>query len=91
LPDNLNAGSDHLAVRLPKSIFLRKIIKALGSPLVSTSANLSGQRILEAEEAALVFADRKELDVIVTGGLNHATASRLLLLDKNGRFKILRK
>jgi len=91
LPKNLTAGSPYLAVRLPKSVFLRKIVRASASPLVSTSANLSGQKILAPEEAAKIFSGRKDLDLIVTGGSNKRAVSRLLLLEKNGNLKILRK
>lgn len=91
LPKNLTADSKYLAVRLPKSIFLRKIVRALACPLVSTSANISGQDILDAEQASAVFAERKELGLIVTGGTNKRAVSRLLLLEQDGSFKILRK
>lgn len=43
LPRELTGNSDGLAVRLPKSKFLIKILKKVGKPLVSTSLNLSGQ------------------------------------------------
>lgn len=91
LPKSLTAESPYLAVRLPKSIFLRKIVRALACPLVSSSANLSGEEILAPEEAAKIFSGRKDLALIVAGGSNKRAASRLLLLEKNGSFKILRR
>lgn len=44
LPQELARGSDGLALRLPKSKFLIKIIGKVNCPLVSTSVNLSGQK-----------------------------------------------
>jgi L-threonylcarbamoyladenylate synthase len=44
LPVELTRGSDGLALRLPKSKFLIKIIEKVNCPLVSTSVNLSGQK-----------------------------------------------
>ena len=91
LPANLTAGSPYLAVRLPKSIFLRKIVRALGSPLVSSSANLSGREVLDARRASEVFAGKKELALIISGGTDKKAASRLLLMEADGSYKILRR
>jgi L-threonylcarbamoyladenylate synthase len=56
LPKELTGWADSLAVRLPrpfifgrglpKNEFLIKIIKAVGAPIVSTSANISGKKSL---------------------------------------------
>lgn len=46
LPRELTRGSDGLALRLPKSNFLIKIIEKIGKPLVSTSLNFSGQKTI---------------------------------------------
>ena len=91
LPQSLTAGSSELAVRLPKSIFLRKMIRALGVPLVSTSANLSGFDVLDAAAARLVFKREPRPDLLLSGGKNSARASRLLRLRADGGVEILRK
>ena len=41
--DNLAAADGTLGVRIPQHVFCQKVIHQLGAPLVSTSANLSGQ------------------------------------------------
>lgn len=46
LPAELTGGQNSLAVRLPKSEFLIKIIKSAGFPIVSTSLNKKGERPL---------------------------------------------
>ncbi|RYZ23312.1 MAG: threonylcarbamoyl-AMP synthase [Chitinophagaceae bacterium] len=43
LPDNLIAQDGSIAIRLVKDDFCRHIIKRLRKPIVSTSANISGQ------------------------------------------------
>jgi L-threonylcarbamoyladenylate synthase len=43
LPGNLVSADGSIAIRLVKERFCRTLIKRLGAPLVSTSANISGQ------------------------------------------------
>lgn len=43
LPDNLLAADGTIGVRIPKHTFCQELIRHLDRPLVSTSANLSGQ------------------------------------------------
>ena len=43
LPDSLIAGDGSIAIRIVKDEFCRQLIHRLKKPLVSTSANLSGQ------------------------------------------------
>ncbi|MDP3837048.1 MAG: L-threonylcarbamoyladenylate synthase [bacterium] len=91
LPRRLTGDSEGLAVRLPKSDFLRKIVRSVGVPLTATSANLSGQPVLDAALAAQVFAAGSQPDLIVSGGTNVKRPSRLLRLDSSGEVTILRK
>jgi L-threonylcarbamoyladenylate synthase len=43
VPDNVTAGSDKIAVRMPDHPIPLSIIKSLGKPITGTSANISGQ------------------------------------------------
>lgn len=43
LPKNLVAADGSIAIRVVKDEFCRKLINRLGKPLVSTSANISGE------------------------------------------------
>ena len=43
IPDEVTAGNDTLAVRVPDHDLARALIRAVGAPLAATSANLSGQ------------------------------------------------
>ncbi len=51
LPDSLIAADGSIAVRITKDPFCRTLIRRLKHPIVSTSANLSG------DKPAIVFAD----------------------------------
>lgn len=42
IADNLPASDGSLGVRMPKHFFCQEVIRRLGAPIVSTSANLSG-------------------------------------------------
>jgi L-threonylcarbamoyladenylate synthase len=54
LADNLPAADGSLGIRVPDHAFCQEVIRHLGAPIVSTSANLSGhpspQRYEEIEE-----------------------------------------
>lgn len=42
IADNLPAEDGSLGIRIPQHTFCQEVIRRLGAPLVSTSANLSG-------------------------------------------------
>jgi L-threonylcarbamoyladenylate synthase len=91
LPKEISTSSPYLAVRLPKSDFLRKMIRVLAVPLVSTSANLSGQKVLDGDLAWCKFKKKPRPDLVLFGGRNAKLASRLLFLNVDGSQKVLRK
>ena len=43
IAQNLPAADGSLGVRVPRHVFCQEVMRLLGAPLVSTSANLSGQ------------------------------------------------
>jgi len=93
LPANLTAQSPYLAVRLPKSTFLRKIVRSLGVPLVSTSFNISGQTPMSTDKASLFSVKGLNPDAVL---LNYKIstskkASRLVKLEKDAKMEVLRK
>lgn len=91
LPKTLTAGSDGLAFRLPKNKFLRKIIKSVGAPLISTSVNLKGQVPLVSEQDLEAFFSIKKNkpQVLVLAGTLKGQPSRLLDL-RSEKIKIIR-
>ena len=95
-PDWLQRGTGSLAVRLPNFPELLALIDRVG-PLVSTSANIRGQRpVPSIQEARKIFGDR--IDFYVDGGLLNGKPSTLAALDgdrlnviRPGAVKIIKK
>ena len=89
---NTVAEDGSVGIRIPLSAFCRDLVARLGRPLVSTSANLSG------EKTAKVFADisqpiREGVDYIVEPYLEkEATgeASQIIKLEVDGQVTIIR-
>lgn len=94
LPHELTHGSDGLAVRLPKSDFLIKIIEKVNCPLVSTSLNLSGEKtIVDLSKLNVYFPKKNNRpDLIInTGRSPRLKPSRVIDLRNEDEPIILRK
>lgn len=81
-----------IAIRLPKSRFLTKMIKELSEPIVSTSLNLSGEEnISDPKEIKKIFSKESMPDLILNSGICHRKkASRLIDLSDLRKIKIIR-
>jgi L-threonylcarbamoyladenylate synthase len=88
LPNSLVAMDGTVAVRITKDPFCRSLIKRMRSPLVSTSANLSG----EASAANFKFiktAIKEQVDYVVQWRQEDeeiAEASTILKLEPDGNW-----
>ncbi len=94
LPRELTRGSDGLAVRLPKSKFLIKIIETVGRPLVSTSLNFSGQKNITNLKRLFSYFPKKNNrpDLVVDAGASPQNLpSRLIDLRDENKPVIIRK
>lgn len=91
LPKELSGEMDSLALRLPKSDFLIKIIKRAGVPLVSTSLNLSGQPHLSNTKSLQGYFKKNPDLVIDAGTIKNKKASRLVNLSLGSKAIFLRK
>lgn len=91
--DNLAAADGTLGIRMPKHPFCQAVIKELGAPIVSTSANLSGhpspQKYEEIEEELKRRIDYcvPPLAEFVSG---ETRGSRIVKLNPDGSQTILR-
>lgn len=93
LPKELIAGDNTIAIRLTKDLLCKKIIGSLNSPIVSTSANLSG------EPSPQSFAEisqkiKDEVDFIFPECENFVPkfkASSIIKLSEDGRVKVIRE
>ena len=92
LAKNLIASDGSIAIRIVKGRFSGSVMKELSKPLVSTSANLSGQ-----PTAPLFHQISKEVldsvDYVVNAFRERVRAvkpSTIIKLEENGKFTILR-
>jgi len=93
LAKNVMAKDGSIAIRIIKEGFSHELIKKFGKPIVSSSANFSG------EPAPLLFKDIsealiKKVDYVAETGRNvveKMKPSTLIKLKPNGEFEILRQ
>ena len=90
--ENVVASDGSLAVRVTNDPLCRSMIRKLKRPLVSTSANLSGDPSpIEFSDISQELIDR--VDHVLNLPLVHKTikASTIMKISNNGVFKIIRK
>jgi L-threonylcarbamoyladenylate synthase len=88
IPSWLHQNTNSLAVRMPDCHELRDLIAKTG-PIVSTSANLQGEKPAEsAKEARKIFGDK--LDFYVDTGRLEGSSSTLVKAE-NGLLRVLRQ
>jgi len=81
-------GGEAVAVRLPRSGFVLRLLKELGRPVVAPSANLEGKPpAKDVGEAFSYFSD--EVSLYVDGGRIEGKPSTILKVE-GGRVKVLR-
>jgi tRNA threonylcarbamoyl adenosine modification protein (Sua5/YciO/YrdC/YwlC family) len=89
VPASLSTKQKTVGVRMPKNAICQAIIKELGHPLVTTSANISGEdtpqdpRDIDEKMGRLV-------DLIIAGGISMDEASTVISL-LNDQIEILRQ
>lgn len=67
LPELITGGTGKVALRVPGRSFALDVARALGYPITSTSANISGKAPARtADEVIRYFGD--DLDIVVDGG-----------------------
>lgn len=92
LPRNLPAADGSIAVRIPRTKFCLDILKLFGKPIISTSANLTG------EPAPVIFSNvsteiRNKVDYTVYHGrdeIREPVPSTIIRLYNNGDFETIR-
>ena len=89
VPDALTTRQKTVGIRIPDNAISRLIVQELGHPLVTTSANISGENVIQ--DPALID-DRMErmVDMIVDGGVSMGTESSVISLIDD-RIEVLRK
>ncbi len=90
LPRRLVGESGTLGVRVPDHPGALKLISLCGGCLVGTSANISGERVLETPEAILEVFDEK-FDVLVYGGEKSLGIPSSVVDVVDGNLRIIRE
>ncbi len=85
LPDILTSGLDKVAIRIPANKIALKLIELVGLPLVTTSANISGEAPPASIEEVKIKAD-----YIINGGKLEGIPSTIIDLSEAAP-KILRR
>ncbi|MBF0447618.1 MAG: threonylcarbamoyl-AMP synthase [Magnetococcales bacterium] len=91
LPAPLTGGGDFIAVRHSPSPLVADLLAVWGAPLVSTSANFSGQPVLNDHQAVLA-AFGAQVGVVIAGCCSaSAQPSTVVIMDPDrGRMQLLR-
>ena len=90
LPDAVKGPNNSIAVRYVKEPVLKKLIDSVNKPIVSTSANISGEdNPTQISELNPEIA--KEVTVWDNGLKGSGKASSIFKIKVNGEFEILRK
>lgn len=93
LPENVLADDGSIAIRVVKHAFCERLLERFRKPIVSTSANLSGEpapRNFESIDPAL----KERVDYVVQFGQADRSArppSTIMKLGADGKFSFLRR
>ena len=89
VPDSLCTKQKTVGIRIPDNAICQAIVKELGHPLVTTSANLSGEETLQ-DPLLIEDSMGRLVDFVVDGGITLGEASTVIsLLDD--RIEVLRQ
>ena len=93
LAKNVIASDGTIAIRVTKDPFCKELIRQFGKPIVSTSANVSGTKDpITFSQIPMVI--KKGVDYIVDHNRDRivkAKASRIIKLEPNGEFTVIRR
>ncbi|MCM1042262.1 MAG: L-threonylcarbamoyladenylate synthase [Bacteroides sp.] len=92
LPSNVHADDGSIAIRLVRNIFCAQLIERFGKPIVSTSANLSGEPspLCLADISEQLINDVDHVAIVEDSPNRELRPSRIIKLEKNGMFRVIR-
>lgn len=79
VPDSLSTKQKTVGVRIPENKICHEIVKALGHPLVTTSANISGEETLQDPQEIDAQMGRM-VEMVIDGGISLGEASTVISL-----------
>jgi tRNA threonylcarbamoyl adenosine modification protein (Sua5/YciO/YrdC/YwlC family) len=90
VPTRVRGAGGTVALRCPRDTLCERLLDRIGGPVVSSSANLSGQRPAEtAEEVVRIFGN--QLDLVIDGGPRHGGLPSTLVDVSAPRPRLLRR
>ena len=90
VPVRVRGAGSTVALRCPKDTLCQKLLDRIGGPVVSSSANLSGQPPAEtAEEVLRIFGN--QLDLVLDGGPRRGNVPSTLVDVSEARPRLLRR
>lgn len=90
VPPRVRGAGGTVALRCPKDTLCERLLDRIGGPVVSSSANLSGQRPAEtADEVVRIFGN--QLDLVIDGGPRHGGLPSTLVDVSGPRPRLLRR
>lgn len=90
--NNLVADDDTLAIRVTKDPFCQKLLRIMRRPLVSTSANISGEKTPESfEQISPEILNGVDYVVNLQRSKMTSKPSAIIKLGNNGIVKVIRK
>ena len=94
LPQNLLAADGTVGVRVPRMDFCQALLRGLGHPIVSTSANLSGHPSPQCyDDISEELKDRVDCSLPDDPSFHHlaTSSSRILKVTPDGSVMVIRK
>ncbi|SHJ57941.1 translation factor SUA5 [Malonomonas rubra DSM 5091] len=79
VPDSLSTKQKTVGVRIPENKICQEIVRELGHPLVTTSANISGEETPQDPQEIHDLMGRM-VDMVVDGGISLGEASSVISL-----------
>ena len=79
-----------IALRIPKYVFLQKLLKKINKPLSQTSVNISGESVLDEIDDIIKQFGNQKIFIIDGGDIKKGKPSKIIDMSK-ARVKILRK
>ncbi len=89
VPESLTTRQKTVGIRIPDNQISRLIVQELGHPLVTTSANISGQNVIQDPEVIDEQMERM-VDIVVDGGVSMGVESSVISLIDD-RIEVLRE
>lgn len=90
VPQRVRGAGSTIALRVPKDTLCERLLERIGGPVVSSSANLTGQRPAEtAEEVLRIFGN--QLDLVIDGGPRRGNVPSTLVDVSAPRPRLLRQ